>query len=81
MANLQHLLKVKKIYLSRLIKQPIFFKSCSKNFDIPLVINQSSQKAIDIMKKVVNEYSKARKRSSSICTRKKREKRQEKINI
>ncbi|XP_011502334.1 PREDICTED: ATP-dependent RNA helicase DDX24 [Ceratosolen solmsi marchali] len=79
MTNVKRLLKVKRNHLSNLIRKSFFSNSYSKNCNTFLTINENSQKAIDLMKQVINENPKSSKRLLSICSRKNIVKKKKKI--
>ncbi|XP_001604682.1 ATP-dependent RNA helicase DDX24 [Nasonia vitripennis] len=69
MADLKRKLKGKRAHLASLLKKPLFPKNFSGKFldtSLELSLNQNSQKAIDVMKKAIDDYPKLKKKKLSV---------------
>ena len=64
-ADIKQFLKAKKSQLTNLLKKPLFPKNYSGKFlnsSHELSLDQNTQRAIDVMKKAIEEYPKLKKR-------------------
>lgn len=73
-ADLKRSLKIKRNQLSSLTRRPLFPKNFSGKYldtSLETSLDQNSQKAIDVMKKAIDEYPRLKKKSLSIIPKRK----------
>lgn len=74
MADLKRKLKGKRGHLASLLKKPLFPKNFSGKYldaSLELSLGQNSQKAIDVMKKAIDDYPKLKRKTLSVIPKKK----------
>lgn len=74
MADLKRKLKGKRAHLTSLLKKPLFPKNFSGKFldtSLELSLGQNSEKAIDVMKKAIDDYPNLKKKKLSVIPKKK----------
>lgn len=73
MADLRHQLKIKNRHLASLLSKPLFPKGFSGKYldaNIELEIVEDNEKAVDVMKKAIDEIPKKKKEKSKQSTKK-----------